>query len=93
MSGAWEKGFKTNANGASRKDKERVNPLSTWMNDVEDGQQLTMEFHPQKGVTISILGQPKGTIPREDFSKIILSIFVGPSPPNKDLKEGLLGRE
>jgi len=92
LSGAWRKGFKSNANGSYDKYEERVATLSNWMNDVEDGQQLTMEFHPQKGVTISILGKSMGTIPGEDFSKILISIFVGPSPPNKGLKEGLLGR-
>ena len=92
LSEAWKKGFESNANGSYDKYEERVKTLSNWMKDVEDGQQLTMEFHPKKGVTISILGQSRGTIPGEDFSKILLSIFIGPSPPNKGLKEGLLGR-
>ena len=36
-------------------------------------------------------GQGKGPIPGEDFARALFGIWLGPKPPNPDLKSGLLG--
>jgi hypothetical protein len=33
----------------------------------------------------------KGTLAGDDFSRALLSIWLGASPPNPELKSGLLG--
>jgi len=41
---------------------------------------------------VVVKGQTKGTIAGADFGKGVFSIFLGPNPPNKGLKNGLLGK-
>jgi hypothetical protein len=71
----------------------RIAKLNTWMSDMKRGQRLTFARLPHAGVQVSVNGVPKGTIEGEDFSRALMSIWLGPMPPNPDLKSGLLGGE
>ena len=51
-----------------------------------------LQAQPGKGLTVTVRGRVKGNIPGDDFSKAFLTIWLGPSPPNKGLKAGLLGK-
>ena len=61
------------------------------MTDVKSGQQMVFSFKPGAGVQVTINGAAKGTIKGDDFAKGLLSIWLGPEPPNPEIKTGLLG--
>ncbi len=71
--------------------KERIATLNGWMVDMKTGQRLTFIRRPGVGIQVDVNGAVKGTIAGEDFARAFFSIWLGPLPPNLDLKLGLLG--
>jgi len=43
-------------------------------------------------VQVEFKGDVKGVVPGADFAQALFRIWLGPSPPNAGLKEGLLGK-
>ena len=88
---AWKDGFKKN--GADMNTfGPRIGTLNAWMTDIKEKDSLIFLVEPGKGLTVTVKGRVKGTIPGDDFAKAFLAIWLGPSPPNKGLKAGLLGK-
>jgi hypothetical protein len=88
---AWKDGFKKN--GADMAVfGPRIGTLNAWMSDIKEKDTLVFLIEPGKGLTVTNRGRVKGTIPGDDFARAFLSIWLGPSPPNKGLKAGLLGK-
>jgi hypothetical protein len=87
---AWEEGFEANAKDQLGALKERIEKLKNLMADVKTGERLSFTHNPG-GVSVDIGGAPKGRVEGDDFAKALLSIWLGPSPPNANLKAGLLG--
>jgi hypothetical protein len=73
--------------------RERIAKLNGWMADMKSGQRLTFVRLPHSGIQVSVNGAQKGTIEGEDFARAFVSIWLGPAPPNSELKVGLLGGE
>jgi hypothetical protein len=88
---AWAEGFKKNGNDVNAL-KDRIAQLNGYMADMKKGDVLSFTYVPEKGVTVAVKGQDKGTITGADFGRAVFSNFVGPNPPNKGLKNGLLGK-
>jgi Chalcone isomerase-like len=61
------------------------------MTDMKSGQRLIFTHKPGAGVQLNAGGVAKGTVDGDDFAKAFFSIWLGPHPPNPDLKTGLLG--
>lgn len=72
---------------------ERVARLNGWMTDMKSGQSLTFVRVAHSGVQVTVNGVPKGVIEGADFSRALISIWLGPTPPNPELKAGMLGGE
>lgn len=88
---AWSTQFKKN--GADMvKLKASIDRLNSWMSGMDEGQKLSFTYEPGKGLTVVVKGAVKGTIPGADFGRAFFAIWFGPSPPNKGLKNGLLGK-
>jgi hypothetical protein len=87
----WEEGFEHNAKAQLAALKERIEQLKVWMADMQSGQRLTFVHKPGAGLQVDVHGTVKGTIPGDDFATAFLSIWLGPHPPNPNLKSGLLG--
>jgi hypothetical protein len=62
------------------------------MSDVKKDDIITLTYAPRAGVTVTVKGADVAVIPGEDFQHVLFSIWLGPSPPNARLREGLLGR-
>ena len=88
---AWDEGFEANAKGQLTALKERIEKLKTLMPDMKSGEQLSFTHKSGKGIAVDVGGAPKGMIEGDDFAKGLLSIWLGPNPPNAGLKAGLLG--
>lgn len=58
------------------------------------GETFAMEYVPDQGTTFYIQNQPQGKpVGDAEFFNMILRIWVGPSPADNDLRDGLLGKE
>jgi hypothetical protein len=73
--------------------KERVARLNAWMSDMKSGQRLTFVRLPHSGVQVVVNEVKKGLIEGDDFSRALITIWLGATPPNPELKSGLLGGE
>ena len=88
---AWEEGFEHNAKAQLPALHERIDTLKGWMADMKVGQRLIFIHKPGAGIQVEVNGAVQGTIPGDDFATAFLSIWLGPHPPNPNLKSGLLG--
>jgi len=88
---AWKEGFEKAAPETMTTLAARVAQLNSWMSDMKVGQKLTFTRLPATGVQVSVDGANKGTITGDDFSKALFTIWLGPKPPNSEIKTGLLG--
>lgn len=88
----WENGYKKNCGKSKICDanRDRLRTLLSYMTDMRAKQKMSFTFYPDK-VEFKVKGETKPAVEGADFSRIILSIFIGEEPPNKSLKEGLLG--
>jgi hypothetical protein len=56
------------------------------------GDSLTIDFHPDIGVRVSLNGRVLGEIERsQGLYKLILNTWVGRRPPHSQFKEGIIG--
>ena len=62
-----------------------------WMQDMVVGNTMTFTYVPGTGLTVNVNGSNKGTITGADFQRAFFALFIGPNPPNRGLKVGLLG--
>jgi len=87
----WEEGFENNAKSLIPALKDRIEAFKAMMTDVKTGEQLRFFHKPGAGTQVSVKGAVKGSIAGDDFAHALLSIWLGPNPPNDVLKAGLLG--
>ncbi len=93
ITSAWREGFEKNAGDELAAYEERIETLNSWMTRMTDGDRLTFTYLPGAGLEVSVKGAIKGTIEGSDFAAVFFSIWLGDSPPNRGLREGLLGRD
>ncbi|MEZ4360472.1 MAG: chalcone isomerase family protein [Kofleriaceae bacterium] len=89
---AWREGFKNNATVKVDTLKPLIDKLNSWMSDFDDGHTLTFTYVPDTGLEVNVNGKVKGTLKGADFANSLFAIWLGPKPPNKGLKKGLLGK-
>jgi len=70
----------------------RVDALDSFMSDIGKEEAIVFTYAPGRGVSVEVKGQVKGVIPGDDFARALFSIWLGPKPPDPDLKSGLLGK-
>lgn len=87
----WSEGFEKNSRDQLPVLKERIATLNGWMADVQSGDRLTFIHKPGAGLQVDLNGAVKGTIEGDDFFKAFLGIWLGPNPPNPEIKAGMLG--
>ena len=86
---AWKEGFAENAPGRGAAGLRR---LTAWMVDIKKGQSMAFTYVPGRGTAVEVAGKTKGVIKGSGFAKALLSVWLGPNPPNQGLKSGMLGR-
>lgn len=88
---AFLEGFEKAPGGIPDVLRPRIEALNGLMIDFEEGHVLSLTNDPAKGVGVEVNGAPGGPIEGADFASALLSIWLGPEPPNEELKSGLLG--
>jgi hypothetical protein len=93
MAEAWEDGLSGNTPNASPEVKTAFKTLSSWMEDMKEGQTIVLTYVPGIGTTVEVAGRNKGTLGGKAVSDAILNTWVGPKPgPGGDFKKGILGQ-
>ncbi len=91
--GAWNDGLKDNTPDASAELKQQFSDLCGMMQDIKNGERLTITYVPGTGTTIDIAGVEKGVVPGKDFADALLRCWIGPKPgPGDGFKKNILGR-
>ena len=71
---------------------ETVKKLGVRLPDIKPGDRMTYLFDSEK-VRILFNNDEKGVINGWDNVSVVLSSFIGPKPPDLEMKLGLLGRD
>ncbi len=88
LRGAWTDSLKDN-NSDFDKHKANLDKLNGAMKDVKEGDVLSFTFSG-KNTNVAFGEQVAVKIEGADFQTALLRIWLGPKPPNEDLKKGLL---
>jgi hypothetical protein len=89
---AFEESFNNNTPNTMKTVKADIDRLLGALEPVKEGDQMVFTYVPGKGMTFAINGKEKLTIATPAFNPVLLSVWLGPKPPNPDLKKGLLGQ-
>jgi hypothetical protein len=89
---AWEEGFKRHGEKNLPALRPRLDKLLGWMGDVQAGDTFEFTYTADKGIEVVLKGVSKGILEGDDFARVFFSIWLGTSPVDFQLKEGLLGR-
>ncbi len=89
MIDTFREGLERNPEAKSMGD--RAERLYAVMEDVHAGESCVLDYVPGQGLTITLRGQVKDTIPGADFMRAVWTLYIGDDPPSKGLKRGLLG--
>ena len=93
MAEAWSEGLADNTPSASPEVKTAFKTLSTWMEDMKEGQTIVLTYAPGTGTTVEVNGRNKGTLGGKAVADALLNTWVGPKPgPGADFKKGVLGQ-
>ncbi|HQT93936.1 MAG TPA: chalcone isomerase family protein [Thermoanaerobaculaceae bacterium] len=89
---AWDEGFKKNAGAALAALKEPIATFDGYWSDMKKGDVAVLTYLPGQGTKVEIKGKEMGVIAGKEFAEALFAIWLGPKPPNENLKKGLLGR-
>jgi Chalcone isomerase-like len=92
MTDAFNEGFSDNAPEATKTMKAQINQLVGGLDAVKIGDTMVFTYIPGTGSSMAINGQNKVTIADPAFGPVLFSVWLGPKPPNADLKKGMLGK-
>ena len=92
MTQAFDQSFKDNTPGARNTMKADIDRMLGALEPVKPGDQMVFTYVPGTGTTLAINGKEKLTITGPGFGQVMLSVWLGPKPPNAALKKGILGQ-
>jgi hypothetical protein len=92
MADAFNESFHDNSPDAVKTMKADIDRLLAALEPVKVGDQMVFTYVPGTGTTFAINGKDKLTIAGPAFGPVLFSVWLGPKPPNADLKKGMLGQ-
>lgn len=91
ISRAFREGFEKNSPAAIPALGPRIQEMLAWMPKFKSGDTLTFIYRPGGGTEVLINGHRRGVIAGRDFGRAVFALWLGPTPPSKDMQRGLLG--
>ena len=88
---AWKESLAANRPNASAELKKDFDTLCSWMEDVEEGEEMVFTYVPGEGTTVEVEGEEKGTIEGKEAADALFASWIGDKPATGKLKKGLLG--
>ena len=88
---AWNEGFRANTD-QKQLDllQARITQFNSMFDNVKKGDEIFLDFIPEKGTQVMIRNQVKGVVPGKDFNDALLSIWLGKEPVSPELRKELL---
>ena len=91
MADAFAESFRNNSPDAAKSLKAEVDRFLGALEPIKEGDEMIFTYLPGKGTSFTVQGKEKLTIAAPGFGPLLFSVWLGPKPPNADLKQGLLG--
>jgi len=91
ISDGFNESFESNSPDAKKAVKAEIDQFLDALESVNDGDEVVLTYLPATGTAVAIKGKEKVTIAAPAFAQMLFSVWLGPKPPNQDLKKGLLG--
>lgn len=88
---AWTESLEANRPNANAALKRDFDTLCSYMESVEEGQQMTFTYVPGEGTTVTVDGKDKGTLGDKSFADALFASWIGQHPATGKLKKGMLG--
>lgn len=89
---AWNKGF---AENSTPKEMEALQPdlnrFNTMFRTMHKGDVIRLDYLPSEGTQVWINDTLQGTIKGDHFYRALLKVWIGASPADRSLKDGMLG--
>ena len=92
MVDAFNEAFENNSPDATKTMKNEIDQLLAALEPLNDGGEMIFTYFPGTGTALAINNKEKLTIAAPGFSSVLFSVWLGPKPPNPELKKGLLGQ-
>ncbi len=92
MTDAFDEGFNSNSPDAVKALKAQIDQFLGGVDAVKSGDEMVVTYVPGTGSSLAINGQNKVTVAGPGFATVLFSVWLGPKPPNADLKKGMLGQ-
>ena len=58
--------------------------------DFDEKNKVIIDYYPEKGVSMTVNGNPRGVISTPLFSSALFKVWFGEEPADKDLKKAIL---
>ncbi len=88
---AIEEGFEKNNQAQMPALRQRLTQFIAQLPDLESGETLVITYIPGQGTTVSSTSGGRMTVAGKDFADAMFSVWLGESPVDNRLKNGLLG--
>jgi hypothetical protein len=92
LADGFDESFGNNTPDAKKSMKADIDRFIDALEPVKEGDQIVFTYLPGTGTTMAINGKDKLTIAGPAFGTVLFSVWLGPKPPNADMKKGLLGQ-
>ena len=92
MADAFNESFSDNTPDAVKTMKPDIDRLIGALEPVKVGDEMVFTYVPGTGTTYTMNGQERVTIAGPAFGPVLFSVWLGPKPPNADLKKRMLGQ-
>jgi len=93
MTEAFDEALKSNAPDKASSLQAEIGQFLKALETMREKEQFVVTYVPGTGTTVTVRDKEKLTIPGAAFGQLVFSMWLGPKPPNGDLKTGLLGRK
>ncbi len=88
---SWKQNIENNPALQLAAYQERMDKLAAALSDFKAGQEVVFSYMPETGTKVIVQGVTKTVIEGADFGSALISIWIGPNPPNVSLRDGLMG--
>ena len=90
IANGFDDSFNDNAPDARKVVKDEIKQFLGVLEPLKEGDEMVFTYVPGMGTTCTINGKEKLTIVGKAFGTVLFSVWLGPKPPNADLKKGIL---
>jgi len=91
MAEAFTESFTANSSNAASL-KGDFDKMLAGFEPIKTDDEWAFTYVPGTGTTLTVKGKDKGTIPGLPFAQSMFACWLGPKPPNADLKTKMLGQ-